>query len=243
MKPPAFQFYADDFLGGTVDLSAEDVGAYIRLICFQWNRGELPKDSTAVDRVAGCKVSDHVLAKFPSGKNKRLEAERQKQADYRAKQSDKGHASAQARFNRASTEPQPSPQPSPQPKGNSPSPSPISMRESARTPEDVQRPSLAEVLTYADRVGCAPWKASDWFNEMEGGGWLDFNHRTIAKWQAVFNRVKTKWEADGRPTQPPTNRGQNGHNSNHRSSSAPNRNAGTLNEGGHEQYRGVGEVG
>ena len=248
MKPPAFQFYADDFLGGTVDLSAEDVGAYIRLICFQWNRGELPKDSTAIDRVAGCKVSDHVLAKFPSGKNKRLEAERQKQADYRSKQQQNAISGAHARWSK----PKPTPQPEdaggivwhkPSDASPSPSPSPISMRESARAREDVQRPSLAEVLTYADRVGCAPWKASDWFNEMEGGGWLDFNHRTIAKWQAVFNRVRTKWEADGRPTQPPTNRGQNGNNSNHGTSSAPNRNAGTLNEGGHEQYRGVGEVG
>jgi uncharacterized protein YdaU (DUF1376 family) len=34
-KPPAFQFYADDFLGGTIDLTTEEVGAYIRLLCFQ----------------------------------------------------------------------------------------------------------------------------------------------------------------------------------------------------------------
>lgn len=66
-----------------------------------------------------------------------------------------------------------------------------------------ERPSLAEVQTCAGMIGLAAWKAEDWWNEMEGGGWLDFNHRPIADWRAVLRRVKTKWEADGRPSGPP----------------------------------------
>lgn len=182
MKPPAFQFYADDFLGGTVDLSAEDVGAYIRLICFQWNRGELPKDSTAIDRVAGCKVSDHVLAKFPSGKNKRLEAERQKQADYRAKQSDKGHASAQARLNRASTEPQPSPQPKVNSPSPSPSPSPIS--SNTHTPRASRWPTLAETKDYASIIGFGESEAELFWHHFESAGWIDKNGQPVMKWQS-----------------------------------------------------------
>ncbi len=125
MKPPAFQFYADDFLAGTIDMSAEEVGAYIRLLCHQWTRGEIPAtDPAKLARIAGVTVSSDVLAKFPDGKNCRLESVRIKQDDYRALQSAKGKASAQARFNRGSTVVQPKQSPKGQPKVNSPSPSP-----------------------------------------------------------------------------------------------------------------------
>lgn len=68
------------------------------------------------------------------------------------------------------------------------------------------RPSLKEVLVWAEMRGLAPWKAEDWFNEMQGCGWLDYAKRPIHDWQAVLTRVKTKWESDGRPTSPPKNR-------------------------------------
>jgi uncharacterized protein YdaU (DUF1376 family) len=124
MKAPAFQFYADDFIGGTVVFSAEDVGAYMRLLCYQWGNGAIPTRKELVDRIAGCAVGPDVMAKFPDGKNARMEREREKQADYRLQQSAKGKASAQARFNRGSTAVQPSGEPEGQPKVNSPSPSP-----------------------------------------------------------------------------------------------------------------------
>ena len=75
-------------------------------------------------------------------------------------------------------------------------------RESS-VPSFVERPSREEVLALAATSGVAEWKALDWFAEMEGCGWLDYHHRPIQKWQAVFLRVKAKWEADGRPTGPP----------------------------------------
>jgi uncharacterized protein YdaU (DUF1376 family) len=34
---PAFQFYVDDFLGGTAHMSNEEVGLYMRLLCMQWS--------------------------------------------------------------------------------------------------------------------------------------------------------------------------------------------------------------
>lgn len=71
--------------------------------------------------------------------------------------------------------------------------------------ESADRPSLKEVQDEAQRIGLAPWKAEDWFHEMEGCGWKDFQNREIAKWRPVLARVRTKWEADGRPMQPPTN--------------------------------------
>lgn len=70
-------------------------------------------------------------------------------------------------------------------------------------PEANGKPTLAEVLDKASMVGLAPWKAEDWFNEMQGCGWLDYNHRPVVNWQAVLVRVCRKWEADGRPKSPP----------------------------------------
>jgi hypothetical protein len=67
-----------------------------------------------------------------------------------------------------------------------------------------EQPSIDEVLMEAQRIGLAEWKARDWFNEMEGCGWLDYNHRPIKAWRAVLARVKVKWEADGRPKSPPS---------------------------------------
>ena len=98
MKAPAFQFYADDFVGGTVDLSAEDVGCYIRLLCYQWGRGEIPAAKAACDRVAGCAVSPEVMAKFPDRKNPRMERERVKQVEYREAQSKNGANGARKRW-------------------------------------------------------------------------------------------------------------------------------------------------
>lgn len=70
-----------------------------------------------------------------------------------------------------------------------------------------ESPDWAEVEIFADKIGLAKWKARDWFLEMEGCGWLDYQHRPVTKWQAVLTRVKVKWETDGRPAAPPTARG------------------------------------
>lgn len=70
--------------------------------------------------------------------------------------------------------------------------------------ESAGAPSLNEVLVTAQMIGLSEWKARDWFDEMEGCGWLDFQHRPVVRWQSVLNRVKVKWEADGRPASPPS---------------------------------------
>lgn len=95
MRPPAFQFYPDDFLAGTFDLSPHEVGVVIRLLCHQWNRAFLPNDVEKLQRLAGGPVSDDVLSKFPvaedgTRKNVRLETERAKQLAYREKQAQFG---------------------------------------------------------------------------------------------------------------------------------------------------------
>ncbi|MEY4940746.1 MAG: hypothetical protein RIQ93_2481 [Verrucomicrobiota bacterium] len=60
-------------------------------------------------------------------------------------------------------------------------------------------PDWPSVKAVADKIGVPEWKAEDWFHEMEGGGWLDYQGRRICKWQSVLQRVKIQWEAQGRP--------------------------------------------
>lgn len=51
---PAFQFYPQDFLVGTADMTPEEVGAYIRLLCYQWSKEGLPNDQAKCASMAGC---------------------------------------------------------------------------------------------------------------------------------------------------------------------------------------------
>lgn len=43
-KDPAFLFYPTDFNDGTQDFTNEEVGAYLRLLLFQFSQGHLPID-------------------------------------------------------------------------------------------------------------------------------------------------------------------------------------------------------
>lgn len=140
-KAPAFQFYPKDFLmdGNVSGMSLQERGAYITLLCICWLEGSLPADVGRLANIVG--TPRKAFAKFWPAiaicfqergdrlMHGRLEIEREKQAEYRRRQSDAGNASAarrqpkaQPNGNRGSTTVQPQTQPDPQPKGNSPSP-------------------------------------------------------------------------------------------------------------------------
>jgi uncharacterized protein YdaU (DUF1376 family) len=101
---PAFQFYPADFLSGTVFMSPEEVGAYIRLICLQWQQGAIPADVGALARVTGlaAKKLPAVLAKFEKGedgllRNMRLEQVRSELVEFRDLAKKGGAASGKQR--------------------------------------------------------------------------------------------------------------------------------------------------
>jgi uncharacterized protein YdaU (DUF1376 family) len=92
MKAPSFQFYADDFIGGTCAMTPAEVGAYLRLLCYQWGQGSIPQsDPDKLARIAGGPVSPDVLAKFTDGKNDKMERVRAERAAFIAKQTANGH--------------------------------------------------------------------------------------------------------------------------------------------------------
>ena len=151
MKPPAFQFYADDFLSGTADMTNEEVGAYIRLLCQQWTKGGLPKEPERLSMMAGAMPVPslgYVLAKFQSCddgllRNARLERVRENQVDYRKKQAEKGRKGAKERWKNGSGHSPAIAQALPKqwPENGSPSPSPSPTLDS-NTPNRSRAPAV-----------------------------------------------------------------------------------------------------
>lgn len=93
MRPPAFQFYVDDFLGGTMNFTDAELGLYIRLLCVQWSTGSVPDDDLELANYGkGTTPVSKVKLKFkkcPDGtlKNNRMEIERKKQNAFRKSRS------------------------------------------------------------------------------------------------------------------------------------------------------------
>ena len=84
MKDPAFLFYSSDFLSGTMLLTDEVVGQYIKLLCLQHQKGHLKEK----DMLNICKIYDEdIFSKFKKDKegnyyNERLEYESNKRKAY-----------------------------------------------------------------------------------------------------------------------------------------------------------------
>jgi uncharacterized protein YdaU (DUF1376 family) len=207
--------YIGDYMGDTMHLSTEQHGAYLLLTFAYWrNGGPIPDDP---DYLAGVsKLSTDAwqrhsrrIAEFFKVENgfwrhERIEIELAKAKRQKEAKSNAGKVGAAAKYGRRIADAQQTDAAAIadgwRTDSPSPSPSPLAYRES------VDRPSEAEVKAYADRIGLAEWRALDWYQEMEACGWIDHNSRPVMKWQPLLTRVKTKWEADGRPTTPPVNR-------------------------------------
>jgi uncharacterized protein YdaU (DUF1376 family) len=178
-KPPAFQFYPADFLGGTGAMTQAEVGAYILLLCHQWNHGSIPVQPERQQNIAKGQVSDYVLAKFKPGtdgelRNERLEQERQKQADYREKQRQKGLASGIARaktheprLNSGST----TVEPSGEPKGNSLSSSSYPIKTCSTKGARKLSASEKTLADMVEKILGNEWvnDAGKWLNRITGG--------------------------------------------------------------------------
>jgi uncharacterized protein YdaU (DUF1376 family) len=212
MNPPAFQFYADDFIGGVADMTQSEVGAYILLLCHQWSRGEIPNDPARASLIAKGEVTAHVLSKFPNGKNERMERVRAEREAFIARQRNNGLKGMDKRwhgqaYNGTITELSPKdnePITSLQPKHNSPV-------SSLQSPLDVQTnkggewPTLCEVKAHASMVGVKPADAEAFWHHFESAGWVDKNGNPIIKWQSKLMgwKVKAAEMAFAGATKPP----------------------------------------
>lgn len=84
MKDPAFLFYSSDFLSGTLLMTDEEIGQYIKLLCLQHQKGRLKEK----DLLNICKQkNDEIFSKFIKDENgdyynQRLEIEILKRKAY-----------------------------------------------------------------------------------------------------------------------------------------------------------------
>ena len=87
-KDPAFLFYSSDFLTGVQDLTMEERGQYITLLCIQHQKGRLSRKAVAL---AVVNATADVMAKFKEDEqglfyNERLEIESIKRKEHSEKQ-------------------------------------------------------------------------------------------------------------------------------------------------------------
>lgn len=168
-RPPAFQFYVDNFVEGTCDMTDAEVGFYVRLLCAQWSRGGLPNDDDELMRFSrGCTTVQlqRIKTKFQVGedgklRNRRLEAERQKQIAWREKSAEGGKKSATTRKGGSRVVARvvkPRHQPNGQPKGNIPVSSFQSPSPDPSTPSSTPSPDSGSV---APPVGDAGGKVGE----------------------------------------------------------------------------------
>ena len=102
-----YALYADDFDGGTRNMTPAGVGAYLRLLNEQFRRGHIPADDRAICRIVGmfpdewAEVRDEVLAKFEQIDdglaNGRMESERNEREGIRQMKVDAARKSHESR--------------------------------------------------------------------------------------------------------------------------------------------------
>jgi len=83
-KDPAFLFYPNDYIGGTMGMTFEEKGAYIELLMMQFNRGHMT--SHMIGQTVG-QIWDKIKDKFIQDENglyynKRLEVEQIKRRNF-----------------------------------------------------------------------------------------------------------------------------------------------------------------
>ena len=205
-KSPAFQFYPQDYLSSArvAEMSLEEEGAYIRLLCYCWTTGSIPADPERCARLVGKGCSTSVATFVQRSFNvcstnvqrmvhDRLEKEREKQGLRREQTSFAGKKSAAARVasstgattkNKRST--------SVQRKVN---PSSSSSDEDGDTPNDINRkifqvPTLDEVEVYIEE-NAPDVNAEVFYRFYESKGWMVGKNK-MKNWKAAVSTWKAK---------------------------------------------------
>ncbi len=104
--------YVRDFLAATFGWSAEERGHYLTLLMIQWDRGALPAELQAIERLSPgvSAVWAMIESKFPTGddglrRNRRLEDHRSRAVEVRRKRAEAASRAARARHQMETGEP------------------------------------------------------------------------------------------------------------------------------------------
>lgn len=113
MRSPAFQFYPDKWLSSprVALMTPSQEGAYIRLLCYDWDKDGIPNDPDQLAKLSRVSVEEirgviECFTTHPSKTgyltNERLQEERLKQSDWRKKSSEGGKKGSAIRWNKES---------------------------------------------------------------------------------------------------------------------------------------------
>ena len=181
-RAPAFQFYADDFLAGTMTMTNEERGAYISLLCLQWSKGFVTE--LDIQRIClGMPTHSHGIcqSKFQADpesryRNLRLEVERSKQKERSQKQTDIANLRWKKDANAMPTHYQEDAEAYaksvPEVCSPSPSPSPITKIQADKPPRvRFQKPTVEELTAEAIKIGLPLPEVDKFLNYYESNGW------------------------------------------------------------------------
>jgi len=198
-KAPAFQFYPSDFLSdeNVMLMSNQEVGCYIKLLCFCWKQGSIPDD---IDKIAKlCGEDSSAMAQLweslrlcfstsiTEGRltNKRLEKERKKQANFRLERSESGKKGAAKRWKKQENKDKDG-SANKQPLANDSSSSSSSSSDIKKKNKKKKRfipPKIDEVKVYFDEKGYTVNQAEKFFEYYDSGNWKDSKGNSVISWR------------------------------------------------------------
>ena len=195
-RAPAFQFYADDFLAGTMTMTNEERGAYISLLCLQWSKGFVTE--LDIQRIClGMPTHSHGIcqSKFQADpesryRNQRLEVERSKQKERSEKQRDianlRWNKDAKAMPTHYQEDAEAYAKSVPEVCSPSPSPSPIIKTQADKPPRvRFQKPTVEELTAEAIKIGLPVTEVDKFFNYYESIGWK-VGKNSMKSWPATM---------------------------------------------------------
>lgn len=214
-KDPAFLFYTSDFLSGVVDLTMEERGQYITLLCLQHQKGFLNEKTI---RLCVGSVSVDVMSKFKQSEdgnyyNERLLEEVEKRKFFIDSRRENGLKGGRPK---ASVKPNgyPNVEANDYPNGKPSENLPENKDDNKDDKEDKKgfskKPTKDEFLKYCEER-CATQglrffqhksKASVKYDAWDANGWKDLNGNKISNWKAKIVANLQYWKDEGVKMQP-----------------------------------------
>lgn len=160
-KPPAFQFYATDWAHSVSSMTLEERGAYITLLAWSWEHGQLPNDMKRIAVILGVhlgaarRVCVEVLKRWQvspdTGQwvNRRLEKIRAEQAKFIQKQAANGRLGGRPPKTQSVTQEKPTAKANGKPNESSPI-SDLQSLEQSPTTEQSEKAPTRELLKLFD---------------------------------------------------------------------------------------------
>lgn len=201
-----FVLFVDDFMGGISGMSNSSVGAYIKLLCFQWSNNGIPHDPKKIKRIVSAdnekefdEIWEEIKGKFQKEegilKNKKLEFVRMVAIEQTQKKAEAGRLGGQkTQAKRRSSDASSDAKANPNPNLN-----PILLipkEDKERGSRHFVPPTLQDVVNYRAEINKGA-DAAGFIDFYESKGWL-VGRASMKDWKAAYRR-SDKWDKKEKP--------------------------------------------